>query len=53
VIKGQFANGSPLLAIPNYVRFNRGAGNPPAGDAPTRGRGGAGGSPSIVWLRDQ
>jgi uncharacterized protein len=57
VIKGQFANGSPLLAIPNYVRFNRGSGNPPAGEtpaaAPTRGRGGAGGSPSIVWIRDQ
>jgi hypothetical protein len=23
VIKGQFADGSPMLAIPNYVRLNR------------------------------
>ena len=24
VIKGQFADGTPLLAIPNYARLNRG-----------------------------
>jgi uncharacterized protein len=60
VIKGTFANGSPLTAIPNYVRNNRGSGAPPAaptGDAAagagTRGRGGARGSPSIVWMKDQ
>jgi len=36
VIKGAFADGSPLLAIPNYARMNRGPATAPA---------------SIVWLR--
>ncbi len=52
VIKGQFADGSPLLAIPNYVRNNRVATTayPPGGR-----RGGAAGPParSIVWIRDE
>jgi uncharacterized protein len=31
VVKGTFADGSPLTAIPNYVRYNR---NPPVVEAP-------------------
>ena len=31
VIKGTFADGSPLMAIPNYARYNR---NPPVVEAP-------------------
>ncbi len=38
VIKGTFANGAPMRAIPNYARNNRDA----------NGRGG-----SIVWIKDQ
>ncbi len=37
VIRGSFADGSPLLAIPNYARMNRGPAAAPA---------------SIVWLRE-
>ncbi|MEO7454923.1 MAG: beta-L-arabinofuranosidase domain-containing protein [Gemmatimonadaceae bacterium] len=33
VITGAFANGAPLLAIPNYARFNR---NPPAPPPPPK-----------------
>ena len=29
VIKGQYADGSPMLAIPNYARMNRETGLPP------------------------
>jgi hypothetical protein len=46
VIKGQFTDGSPMLAIPNYVRNNRVA--PTA--KPTRGDGS---NRSIVWIKDQ
>jgi hypothetical protein len=55
IIKGTFADGSPLTAIPNYVRYNR---NPPAPAAPVPPSGtGAAGRPaprpptSIVWMR--
>ncbi|TWT75709.1 Non-reducing end beta-L-arabinofuranosidase [Posidoniimonas polymericola] len=43
VIKGEFADGSPLVAIPNYARNNR----YPEG---VRGRRGPS---SIVWIRDR
>jgi DUF1680 family protein len=56
VIKGQFADGSPLLAIPNFVRNNR---MPPRGDdddddRPQAGRrrGNRGGQ-STVWIRSE
>ncbi len=44
-IKGAFADGSPLLAIPNYARFNRtpASPRPAAPPAPT----------SIVWMRER
>ena len=52
VIKGKFADGSPLLAIPNYARNNR---TPPRSDdnqRPQSGRrrGNRGGQ-STVWIR--
>jgi hypothetical protein len=43
VIKGKWADGSPMLAIPNYARLNRL--NQP-------GRGGAGPN-SVVWVKDE
>jgi hypothetical protein len=58
VIKGTFANDSPMIAIPNYARNNRGSGEPgsdAAGAGPASGgRGRRGRAPSsIVWMRDQ
>ncbi|TWT36588.1 Non-reducing end beta-L-arabinofuranosidase [Posidoniimonas corsicana] len=50
VIKGEFADGSPLLAIPNYARNNR-IPEPEDGERRRRRRGGGGGS--IVWIRDR
>jgi DUF1680 family protein len=41
VVKGAFANGSPLMSIPNYARNNR--------IAPGARRGGG----SIVWIKDR
>ena len=34
VIKGKFADGSPLMAVPNYARMNRGPVPPPPPPAP-------------------
>jgi DUF1680 family protein len=54
VIQGEWANGSPLLAIPNYARQNRiesravGAEEEPAADR-RRGRAAS----SIVWIKDE
>jgi DUF1680 family protein len=55
VIKGTFENGTPLLAIPNFVRYNRVAGT----FAPMRPERPADGSrpepfpaTSIVWIRE-
>jgi hypothetical protein len=52
VIKGAFSDGTPLMAIPNFARTNRGpvpppppepvAGTRPAPRAPT----------SIVWIKE-
>jgi hypothetical protein len=60
VITGTFADGSPMLAIPNYARYNR---NPPAPPpAPPQPAAAAGQAPaprpapppptSIVWMRE-
>lgn len=48
VIKGTWADGSSLLAIPNYARQNRLGSNPAGG-----GRRRRGGVRSIVWVQDQ
>lgn len=54
VIQGKWANGSPLLAIPNYARQNRiesraaGVEEEPAADR-RRGRAAS----SIVWIKDE
>ena len=58
VIKGKFAGGSPLTAIPNFARTNRDPAPPPPPPAPP-----AGGAPaarpaprpptSIVWIKSQ
>jgi DUF1680 family protein len=50
VIKGQWADGSPLTAIPNYARNNRAdavGGPAEAPPGPRRGRA----APSIVWMK--
>jgi hypothetical protein len=56
VIKGKFADGSPMLAIPNFVRLNREAGLPlPPPSAPSQPGGGkpAPRQPaSIVWISE-
>jgi hypothetical protein len=51
VIKGEFADGSPMVAIPNFVRNNR-IPETPAEEAGPRRRGRRGGE-SIVWIRDE
>jgi len=46
VIHGHFMDGSPMLAIPNFARFNRQSSNPPApASAPPA-------PASIVWIRE-
>ena len=62
VIKGQFADGSPLLAIPNYARMNRGPAPPPPPPPAAPPAGGApAGAPvrrpyppptSTVWIKE-
>jgi DUF1680 family protein len=57
VIKGKFADGSPLLAIPNYARTNREKGAPvedPGQPAPAPGSPRPAPRPatSIVWIRE-
>ncbi|HEY4360261.1 MAG TPA: beta-L-arabinofuranosidase domain-containing protein [Bryobacteraceae bacterium] len=50
-IKGQFADGSPLLAIPNYARMNRGP--VPAAIAQTpAGRAQRPAPASVVWIKE-
>jgi len=52
VLEGKFADGSPLVAIPNYVRNNRtpkGEGDGPGGNRRQGRRGGQ----SEVWIRDR
>jgi len=60
VIKGKFADGSPMLAIPNYARMNREPPPPPPPPAPTTPP--APGAPrprfvpppvvSLVWIKE-
>jgi DUF1680 family protein len=50
VIKGTWADGSALTAIPNYARSNRGLG---ASTGASRGPRGRGALISSVWLKDQ
>jgi DUF1680 family protein len=54
VIKGEFADGSPLLAIPNYARTNRVSALPveDPGTAPGGGRPAPPPPVSIVWIRE-
>ncbi|MBP1595984.1 MAG: hypothetical protein H6Q05_1361 [Acidobacteria bacterium] len=61
VIKGQFADGSPMMAIPNYARTNRDPAPPPqpkpqappAGAAPGQAQRPAPRPPtSIVWIKE-
>jgi hypothetical protein len=61
VIKGTFADGSPLLAIPNYARYNRNPpvvqSAPPATTPPAPGTQPVRPPPppatSIVWMKEQ
>lgn len=48
-IKGKWADGTPLLAIPNYSRLNRVATTP----VPQSGRQGQTGPVSIVWIKKE
>ena len=57
VVKGAFAGGSPMTAIPNYARMNRGLASLRAA-APQTGADGAvrpvpGPTVSIVWIRER
>src|SRR5262249_39699302 len=52
VIKGQFSDGSPLLAIPNYARANRGPAPPPAPPVEPGQRRVRPPASSIVWITE-
>ncbi len=57
-IRGKFADGSSLLAIPNYARTNREPAPPQARVAPVTGSDGAvrlppGPPTSIVWIKEK
>jgi DUF1680 family protein len=53
VIKGEFADGSPMVAIPNFARNNRFPA-PPAEESGGAGRRrGRRGGESIVWIKDE
>jgi DUF1680 family protein len=57
VIKGTFADGSPLLAIPNYARMNREPAPPPPPPAPPPGSPPVQRPPlpiaSVVWINER
>ena len=55
VIKGVFAGGRPMMAIPNYVRTNRGPVPDPSSLKPPAGGGRPAPRPptSIVWIREK
>ncbi len=57
VIKGAFANGSPLLAVPNFARTNRDPALPPPPEVPAGAPAGTRPPPrpatSIVWIREE
>jgi DUF1680 family protein len=52
VIKGKFADGSNMTAIPNYARVNREPAAPPTEDPGTFGRRSRGPVTSIVWIKE-
>lgn len=60
VITGSFADGKPLLAIPNYARYNRNPPAPPYTPPPPLPPPGQGAAPrpapepaeSIIWIRE-
>ncbi len=57
VLKGKFADGSPMLAIPNYARMNRGPLPPPAPAATAAATTGGARPPrpaptSVVWIKE-
>ena len=56
VIKGRFADGSPMLAIPNFARMNREPGTPLPPPPPPRAADGTRPAPppakSVVWIRE-
>jgi hypothetical protein len=57
VIRGTFAGGAPMLAIPNFARFNRYPPPPPPAPAPAPGtpaapRPAPPPPESIVWIRE-
>ncbi len=56
VIRGRFANGAPLLAIPNFARYNRGAQPTEYPREPEKPADGSQPKPfpatSLVWLRE-
>jgi len=65
VIKGKFSDGSPMTAVPNYARMNRGPAPPPPPPRPAPGTpvpaasaaggGGRGFRPtlsSVVWIKE-
>jgi DUF1680 family protein len=54
VIKGAFADGSPMLAIPNFARTNRDPAPPPPVPPPTDGsRPAPRSATSTVWINEQ
>jgi DUF1680 family protein len=57
VIKGTFADGSPMLAIPNYARMNREPAPPPAPTPPPTPAPGTRPPPppvvSVVWINER
>jgi DUF1680 family protein len=57
VIKGTFADGSPMVAIPNYARMNREPAPPPPPPAPAPGSPPAQRAPlpiaSVVWINER
>jgi DUF1680 family protein len=57
VVRGTFADGTPLMAIPNFARYNRDPAGAPAPGSPYGAGGGARPAPrpptSIVWIREQ
>jgi hypothetical protein len=50
VVKGKFADGSDLVAVPNYARTNRDGDATPVPQ--TGGRGGPRPLTSIVWIKE-
>ena len=57
VVKGTFADGSPLMAIPNFARYNRNPAGAPKPQSPYGGGAGVRPAPrsptSIVWINEQ